>query len=511
MKKRFEEYSTYPDVDSPGFVKTAALPAHVYEVDEARLRAQSIKHAGDATISSAAGHRRPTVDSIFGTPDSSINSGTTVDLKAPTLTETFNFLEYTPGKSEAYNDEVRTTGRMNLDQIYVDQLKAEHLDRELHADYSGAEPFECKKRYVHVHIEEAFFEFSSTEPFFGILALYDVSAKKRISENFYFALNTDKFDKVLPTINSRGSTANLSTTAKTAITTASPLPSRKAAIFGITYPNDDIQAVVRLERILEGDLSSLYDKYTSVKGKQPTEEHVFELCKRLGSYRQPWAWCATPLFAHGVGNTYSGEMRMGLWYKPNGDDKLSDENVCGLIVATQKGMMKKAKPIPGQLKLRIDDISTEEARGLSRSDTLAEFPQNPTSEAFTSYINDLYVYPTMLNLSKINVGRNIYVKMQVVSKSDTPNNIDANAQRVIYDKYTNNGFVTSLDSSVTYHSKATDFYEEFKVALPIHIEALPEYHLLFTFYHIACKDKKDKQTATEIGKAFLPIFDKATG
>ena len=50
-------------------------------------------------------------------------------------------------------------------------------------------------------------------------------------------------------------------------------------------------------------------------------------------------------------------------------------------------------------------------------------------------------------------------------------------------------------TSVTYHNKSPDFYEEVKVRLPAHLTEC--HHILFTFYHISCQTKKGEPGPTE--------------
>jgi len=50
-------------------------------------------------------------------------------------------------------------------------------------------------------------------------------------------------------------------------------------------------------------------------------------------------------------------------------------------------------------------------------------------------------------------------------------------------------------TSVSYHNKTPNFYDEFKMELPAVLT--PHHNLLFTFYHVACKDasKGDRSLA----------------
>ncbi|XP_040585899.1 dedicator of cytokinesis protein 6 isoform X2 [Mesocricetus auratus] len=127
------------------------------------------------------------------------------------------------------------------------------------------------------------------EPIFGTLALYDVREKKKISENFYFDLNSDSVKGLL---RAHGTHPAISTLAR-------------SAIFSVTYPSPDIFLVVKLEKVLQqGDISECCEPYMvmkeadAVKNKEKLERlrlAAEQFCTRLGRYRMPFAWTAVHL------------------------------------------------------------------------------------------------------------------------------------------------------------------------------------------------------------------------
>lgn len=127
------------------------------------------------------------------------------------------------------------------------------------------------------------------EPIFGTLALYDVREKKKISENFYFDLNSDSVKGLL---RAHGTHPAISTLAR-------------SAIFSVTYPSPDIFLVVKLEKVLQqGDISECCEPYMvmkeadTVKNKEKLEKlrlAAEQFCTRLGRYRMPFAWTAVHL------------------------------------------------------------------------------------------------------------------------------------------------------------------------------------------------------------------------
>lgn len=54
-------------------------------------------------------------------------------------------------------------------------------------------------------------------------------------------------------------------------------------------------------------------------------------------------------------------------------------------------------------------------------------------------------------------------------------------------------------TSVSYHNKNPNFYDEVKIRLPADLSA--KHHLLFTFYHISCQ-KKAEQPNVETAVAY---------
>lgn len=62
----------------------------------------------------------------------------------------------------------------------------------------------------------------------------------------------------------------------------------------------DVFVVVRVEKVLEGDPSKVFDLYCNAKAEETKEgrgraEAVNRFCRRLGDFRMPFAWAAVPL------------------------------------------------------------------------------------------------------------------------------------------------------------------------------------------------------------------------
>ncbi|XP_022240544.1 dedicator of cytokinesis protein 7-like isoform X2 [Limulus polyphemus] len=115
------------------------------------------------------------------------------------------------------------------------------------------------------------------EPLFGIMALYDAKEKKKVSENFCFDLNPEPFKRML---SSHVPYQDISTLSR-------------SCIFNITYPSPDLFLVVKLEKVLQGDINECAEPYMKDdKNRDKVKSNAVSSCDRLGKYRMPFAWTA---------------------------------------------------------------------------------------------------------------------------------------------------------------------------------------------------------------------------
>ena len=77
------------------------------------------------------------------------------------------------------------------------------------------------------------------------MALYDAKERKKVSENFYFDLNPEQIRRMLEGYIPQ---ADYSTQAR-------------GCIFEITHPTPDLFLVVKLEKVLQGDISDAAEPY----------------------------------------------------------------------------------------------------------------------------------------------------------------------------------------------------------------------------------------------------------
>lgn len=95
------------------------------------------------------------------------------------------------------------------------------------------------------------------EPIFASMAIYDAKEKKKLSENFYFDMNTDGLKRML---SAHVPYSDVSTQSR-------------SAIFEISNPSSDLFLVIRLEKVLQGDSVEPYLKED--KDKVRTQDVLF--------------------------------------------------------------------------------------------------------------------------------------------------------------------------------------------------------------------------------------------
>uniref|UniRef100_G3SQF0 Dedicator of cytokinesis 7 n=1 Tax=Loxodonta africana TaxID=9785 RepID=G3SQF0_LOXAF len=390
------------------------------------------------------------------------------------------------------------------------------------------------------------------EPIFASLALYDVKEKKKISENFYFDLNSEQMKGLLrPHV------------PPAAITTLA-----RSAIFSITYPSQDVFLVIKLEKVLQqGDIGECAEPYMifkeadAAKNKEKLEKlksQADQFCQRLGKYRMPFAWTAIHLMnivssagslerdsteveistgerkgswserrnssivgRRSLERTTSGDDACNLtsfrpatltvtnFFKQEGD-RLSDEDLYKFLADMRRpsSVLRRLRPITAQLKIDISpapenphycltpellQVKLYPDSRVRPTREILEFPARDVYVPNTTYRNLLYVYPQSLNFAnRQGSARNITVKVQFMYGEDS-----SNAMPVIFGKSSCSEFSKEAYTAVVYHNRSPDFHEEIKVKLPATLT--DHHHLLFTFYHVSCQQKQNTPLETPVG------------
>ena len=83
------------------------------------------------------------------------------------------------------------------------------------------------------------------EPIFASMAIYDAKERKKISENFYFDMNSEGMKRML---DSHIPYCDVSTQSR-------------SCIFDVTYPSPDLFLVIKLEKVLQGDINECAEPY----------------------------------------------------------------------------------------------------------------------------------------------------------------------------------------------------------------------------------------------------------
>ncbi|XP_063962450.1 dedicator of cytokinesis protein 7-like isoform X1 [Lytechinus pictus] len=205
------------------------------------------------------------------------------------------------------------------------------------------------------------------------------------------------------------------------------------------------------------------------------------------------------------------------FFKQEGD-KLSDVDLYKFLADLKRPttVLKRLKCIRGSLKLDISPVTDHPAYCLTPdlyqvkpfpdnrtrpTKEIQEFPAREVYVPHSVYRNILYLYPRSLNFSnRGGSARNITVKIQFLAGDDFGSGIEC-----IYGKSSSPEYGRQAYTSVCYHNKSPDFYEEIKIRLPADLR--DQHHILFTFYHISCQRKQDvTPVETPIGYSWLPLL-----
>lgn len=264
--------------------KLHAGPRHYYEVDSETHAVSTEELASQQQFESQPSSGRQSVASI--TSSSSCNetltprgSWASLDLRSsssdPLLPDLFE--RKPPEQLDAINEARRLENRqadlLGLYTPYLDEEEA--VERRLAAEM----PCEVMGHRILVVCHQLKLELD-VEPLFASMALYDAKEKKKLSENFYFNLNSESTRQMVsPHVGS----ADVSTLSR-------------SAVFDILNPSPDVFLVVRVEKVLQGDVNECVEPYIKDdKNREKVRAGAMAACARLGKYRMPLAWSAVSL------------------------------------------------------------------------------------------------------------------------------------------------------------------------------------------------------------------------
>ncbi|KAJ5076990.1 dedicator of cytokinesis dock [Anaeramoeba ignava] len=369
------------------------------------------------------------------------------------------------------------------------------------------------------------------EPFFCTLALYDLATQSKLSEDFHFELNKPNLQKM---------TYYDKNYDKTTIV--------KNAIFSFPNPSKELVFILRIDQVLKGSYDDTIDPY--LKGKsistrklQTLQKTYPEIFANFGEYRQAFAWSFAPLFKmNALSNQIvdlfgeKEDFQFTSLYKTK--ELITDEKIFNFILNEAGGSGKK-KTIPGSMKMRVARLEknsemikdklcldpslypvalSEEFMGdmdgnvwvdsklsttLNRDSVsileIQNFADMAKQEPKLSYVNNLYIYPTQLMTT---VKKTYVIKIQLM---EDDSNLNGSGMSHFYGVIRQKKFVNFRYTKANFQKKAPKFHDEIKLLLPQDITE--KHHLLFTYYHAHCKEKKPKKIADVIGYSVLPLFD----
>ncbi|XP_056098396.1 dedicator of cytokinesis protein 9 isoform X1 [Rhinichthys klamathensis goyatoka] len=419
------------------------------------------------------------------------------------------------------------------------RLKLFTLDADLQRlDFSGIEPevkpFEEKfgKRIL-VNCNDLSFNLQScvaeneegpttnVEPFFVSLSLFDVQSGRKISSDFHVDMNHPSVKELLSSSGSPDSPRG---------ETESSAQFPRQGVFSVTCPHPDIFLVARIEKVLQGGITHCAELYMknsdSAKAAQKVLKNAKMACGRLGQYRMPFAWAARPLFKDASG-TVDKSARFSALYRQDGN-KLSNEDMFRLLTDFRKPeKMAKLPVILGNLDVTVDNVAPDltncvtpsylplrQTDGAERGRLVFEVEEfvpsiAKCSQPFTIYNNHLYVYPRHLKYDSqksFTKARNIALCVEFRDSDEE----DALPLKCIYGRPGGPLFCKKAFAAVLHHQQSPEFYEEFKIELPVQLT--DRHHLLFSLYHISCDSnskastKRREQVETQVGYAWLPLL-----
>nr|CAD7573108.1 unnamed protein product [Timema californicum] len=183
-------------------------------------------------------------------------------------------LERVPPETVDQLNEVRRLEQRQdmLFSLYPAQDEEERIERRIPAE----NPCDQIVHRILVKCHQLKLELE-VEPIFASMALYDAKEKKKVSENFYFDMNSESLKRMLTSHIPYSDVSTLS----------------RSCIFNITYPTTDMFLVIKLEKILQGDINECAEPYMKDdKNRDKVRANVAAASERLGKYRMPFAWTA---------------------------------------------------------------------------------------------------------------------------------------------------------------------------------------------------------------------------
>lgn len=423
--------------------------------------------------------------------------------------------------------------------------------------------------HVLAHVRSLSLQYEGPEPIFGCLAVVDTRTSRKLTENFYFDLNTPMMRASLGPHREKEEAATLT----------------KKALFHISNAHEAMVLVLRLERVFQGDPEAAMEPYLrheklKEKDAEKHRAHIRDVadnvCPKFGKYRQVFAWSWAPLF-DAKGAVRATPAAVGGAEKPAPLFKelypLSHkDNIIELIADLRdpKNAKKSYKTVAGSCDVALSRVEApvphlldpslapvkllehdksalpaslapvaadaalvskeaisaamavreQKGRGVSFAggdkldgdeEVVREVQEMPllrrdaSTEPFFSFLNNLYLHPASVNFSSEKNFKNIGIRF---TYKDTDDDADAAGLTVFYGRSGCAAKSRESRSQVSFKNKSPSFTDEVKIALPARLTA--RHHILFTFYHLNVekegKKKGELPPEVLIGYAVLPVY-----
>merc|ERR1719300_153733 len=163
--------------------------------------------------------------------------------------------------------------------LYPEQEEGEVMERRLVADL----PAEMQTHRILVKCLDLSLALHDVEPVFASMALYDAKERRKVSENFYFDMNSETVKRMLST-SGHLKPADITSLARTCVFDVS------------SAATGDLFLVVKLEKVLQGDMSEAIEPYIKEERNiEKVKAAAVDACNRLGQFRMPFCWTAIEL------------------------------------------------------------------------------------------------------------------------------------------------------------------------------------------------------------------------